>query len=80
MVNGPDDVFVEREGRIERVQERLFEGEGPVLHLIERIVGTPGLRVDQASPWVDARLPDGSRVQTRFSWALFRGVHRLEAR
>jgi pilus assembly protein CpaF len=62
MVNGPDDVFVEREGRIERVTDRLFEGEEPVLHLIERIVGPLGLRVDQASPWVDARLPDGSRV------------------
>ena len=62
MVNGPDDVYVEREGRIERVQERLFEGEESVLHLIERIVGPLGLRVDHASPWVDARLPDGSRV------------------
>ena len=62
MVNGPDDVFVEREGRIERVPDRLFEGEEPILHLIERIVGPLGLRVDQASPWVDARLPDGSRV------------------
>jgi pilus assembly protein CpaF len=62
MVNGPDDVYVEREGRIERVQERLFEGEESVLHLIERIVGPLGLRVDQASPWVDARLPGGSRV------------------
>ena len=62
MVNGPDDVFVEREGRIERVRDRLFEGEEPVVHLIERIVGPLGLRVDHASPWVDARLPDGSRV------------------
>ena len=62
MVNGPDDVYVEREGRIERVQERLFEGEESVLHLIERIVGPLGLRVDHASPWVDARLPEGSRV------------------
>jgi pilus assembly protein CpaF len=44
------------------VQERLFEGEESVLHLIERIVGPLGLRVDQASPWVDARLPGGSRV------------------
>jgi pilus assembly protein CpaF len=40
MVNGPDDVFVEREGRIERVPGRLFEGEESVLHLIERIVGS----------------------------------------
>jgi pilus assembly protein CpaF len=62
MVNGPDDIFVEREGRIERVSDRLFEGEEPVLHLIERIVGPLGLRVDGSSPWVDARLPDGSRV------------------
>ena len=62
MVNGPDDVFVEREGRIERVRDRLFEGEEPVMHVIERIVGPLGLRVDHASPWVDARLPDGSRV------------------
>jgi pilus assembly protein CpaF len=62
MVNGADDVYVEREGRIERVPDRLFEGEEPVLHLIERIVGPLGLRVDGSSPWVDARLPDGSRV------------------
>lgn len=62
MVNGPDDIYVEREGRIERVEGRLFEGEESVLHLIERIVGPLGLRVDQASPWVDARLPNGSRV------------------
>jgi pilus assembly protein CpaF len=62
MVNGPDDVFVEREGRIERVRDRLFEGEESVVHVIERIVGPLGLRVDHASPWVDARLPDGSRV------------------
>jgi pilus assembly protein CpaF len=62
MVNGADDVFVEREGRIERVLDPLFEGEERVMHLIERIVGPLGLRIDQASPWVDARLPDGSRV------------------
>jgi pilus assembly protein CpaF len=62
MVNGPGDVYVEREGRIERVQDGLFEGEEAVLHLIERIVGPLGLRVDESSPWADARLPDGSRV------------------
>ncbi len=62
MVNGPGDVYVERRGRIERVQEVLFEGEEDVLHLIERIVGPLGLRVDESSPWADARLPDGSRV------------------
>ena len=62
MVNGPDDVYVEREGRIERAGDGLFEGEEAVLHLIERIVGPLGLRVDESSPWADARLPDGSRV------------------
>jgi pilus assembly protein CpaF len=61
MVNGPDDVFVERKGRIERVEPGLFEGEEAVHHLIERIVGPLGLRIDESSPMVDARLPDGSR-------------------
>jgi pilus assembly protein CpaF len=62
MVNGPSDVYVERGGRIERAPDGLFEGEESVLHLIERIVGPLGLRVDESSPWADARLPDGSRV------------------
>ena len=61
MVNGPDDVYVERKGRIERVERGLFEGEEAVYHLIERIVGPLGLRVDESSPFVDARLRDGSR-------------------
>jgi pilus assembly protein CpaF len=64
MVNGADDVYVERKGRIERAPEGLFEGEEAVLHLIERIVGPLGIGVDESSPWADARLPDGSRVQT----------------
>jgi pilus assembly protein CpaF len=62
MVNGADDVYVERKGRIERVESLLFEGEEQVLHVIERIVAPLGLRVDESSPYVDARLPDGSRV------------------
>jgi pilus assembly protein CpaF len=62
MVNGADDVYVERKGRIEKVETLLFEGEEQVLHLIERIVSPLGLRVDESSPYVDARLPDGSRV------------------
>ena len=62
MVNGPDDVYVERLGRLERAPHGLFEGEEAVRHLIERIVGPLGLRVDESSPWADARLPDGSRV------------------
>jgi pilus assembly protein CpaF len=62
MVNGPDDVYVERKGRLERAPDGLFEGEEAVLHVIERIVAPLGLRVDESSPWVDARLSDGSRV------------------
>src|SRR5262245_19756810 len=62
MVNGADDVYVERGGRVERVDGRLFEGEEQVFHLIERIVSPLGLRVDESMPYVDARLSDGSRV------------------
>ena len=62
MVNGADDVYVERKGRIERAEGLFFEGEEQVRHLIERIVAPLGLRVDESSPYVDARLPDGSRV------------------
>jgi pilus assembly protein CpaF len=61
MVNGPDDIYVERKGRIEKVERGLFEGEEAVHHLIERIVGPLGLRIDESVPVVDARLPDGSR-------------------
>ena len=46
------------------VADRLFEGEEAVLHVIERIVAPLGLRVDATSPWVDARLPDGSRTDS----------------
>jgi len=62
MVNGPGDVYVERKGRLERVPDVLFEGEEDVMHVIERIVAPLGLRVDGSSPYVDARLADGSRV------------------
>ncbi len=62
MVNGADDVYVERRGRVERVDDLFVEGEEQVFHLIERIVAPLGLRIDESSPYVDARLPDGSRV------------------
>jgi pilus assembly protein CpaF len=61
MVNGPSTVYVERAGRIERAAVTL-EDDAAVIHLIDRIVGPLGLRADESSPWVDARLPDGSRV------------------
>jgi hypothetical protein len=48
------------------MESGLFEGEEAVLHLIDRIVGPLGLRVDESSPYVDARLPDGSRFHDSF--------------
>ena len=60
MVSGPGRVWVERRGVLERVAVDL---DGPAIeHLIEKVVGPLGLRADRSSPMVDARLPDGSRV------------------
>jgi pilus assembly protein CpaF len=61
MVNGPEHVFVEREGRLELTDVR-FEDDAAVLRLIDRIIMPLGRRIDPESPTVDARLPDGSRV------------------
>ena len=61
MVNGPERIYVERDGRIERIPLRL-QDEAAVRHLIDRVVAPLGLHIDDARPWVDARLPDGSRV------------------
>ena len=61
MVNGPNHVYIERAGKIERV-DRTFLNEEHVLRIIDRIVTPLGRRIDQTSPRVDARLPDGSRV------------------
>jgi pilus assembly protein CpaF len=61
MVNGPSDVFVERSGRIVRV-DAAFLDEAHLRRTIEKIVGRVGRRVDETSPMVDARLLDGSRV------------------
>lgn len=61
MVNGPREVFVERSGRIEKT-DIVFRDDAHVLDLITRIVSGVGRRVDRSSPYVDARLPDGSRV------------------
>jgi pilus assembly protein CpaF len=61
MVNGPKLIFVERYGKIERT-ETTFENESHLLRVIDRIVSPLGRRVDEASPMVDARLPNGYRV------------------
>ncbi|HET7122163.1 MAG TPA: CpaF family protein [Solirubrobacterales bacterium] len=61
MVNGPERVYVERQGRIEPTAVR-FAGEEELRDTIERILAPLGRRVDELSPMVDARLGDGSRV------------------
>jgi len=61
MVNGPNRIYIERSGRITPVDGR-FNDEAHLRRTIDKIVGRIGRRVDEASPMVDARLPDGSRV------------------
>ncbi len=61
MVNGPKNVFVEQKGNLSRAPVT-FDDEEHVMRVIDRIVAPLGRRVDESSPLVDARLPDGSRV------------------
>ncbi len=61
MVNGPKNIFAERKGHITRAPVA-FDDDDHVMRIIERIVAPLGRRVDESSPLVDARLPDGSRV------------------
>jgi pilus assembly protein CpaF len=61
MVNGFEQVYVERGGKLERTDIR-FVDDSHVMRIIDKIVSQVGRRVDEASPMVDARLPDGSRV------------------
>jgi pilus assembly protein CpaF len=61
LVNGPYNVFVERRGKLEKTEVK-FRDNDHLLQIIDRIVSKVGRRVDETSPMVDARLPDGSRV------------------
>jgi len=61
MVNGFASVFVESKGKLHRTN-RTFESNDQLIRVIDRMVRTSGRRVDQSSPMVDARLPDGSRL------------------
>ncbi len=61
LVNGPRDIYVERHGKLQRVLTS-FRNDAHLLAVIDRIVSRVGRRVDESSPMVDARLPDGSRV------------------
>ena len=61
MVNGPDNIYVERHGKVEKTPYK-FEGDDHVLRIIDRIVAPLGRRIDESQPYVDARLPNGDRV------------------
>ena len=61
MVNGAKNVYIERTGKIHRVNIS-FESDEHVMRIIDRIVAPLGRRIDESSPYVDARLADGSRV------------------
>jgi len=61
MVNGPKNIYIERKGKIHRVPVT-FESNEHVMRIIDRIVAPLGRRIDESSPYVDARLADGSRV------------------
>jgi pilus assembly protein CpaF len=61
MVNGPQQVYIEREGRLE-LTNVTFQNDEHVMKVIQRIIAPIGRRIDESSPMVDARLPDGSRV------------------
>jgi pilus assembly protein CpaF len=67
LINGPDKVYIERGGKLERVPVR-FRDTAHLMHVINRIVGAVGRRVDESTPMVDARLPaDGSRFNAVIS-------------
>jgi len=61
MVNGAKNIYVERRGKLQKAPLS-FENNEHVMRIIERIVAPLGRRIDESSPYVDARLPDGSRV------------------
>jgi len=61
LINGPRTVYVERQGRLERTNIQ-FNDDRHLIQIVQRIVGRVGRRVDETTPMVDARLPDGSRI------------------
>jgi pilus assembly protein CpaF len=61
MVNNFDQIYIEREGKLER-SDTTFADNAHLLRIIDKIVSQVGRRIDESSPMVDARLPDGSRV------------------
>ncbi|MCK5848122.1 MAG: CpaF family protein [Caldisericia bacterium] len=61
MINAPDQVYIERDGKLFK-SDVIFESKAQIIQIIDRIVSPLGRRIDESSPLVDARLPDGSRV------------------
>ncbi len=61
MINGPDEIFIEKDGKLHKINER-FESQKRLEDIIQRIVGLAGREVNQSNPICDTRLPDGSRV------------------
>jgi pilus assembly protein CpaF len=61
MINGPDSIYIERAGKLEPTSATFLD-DAHLMRIIDKIVSTVGRRVDESSPMVDARLPDGSRV------------------
>ncbi len=72
MVNSTDDVFIERDGVLMKADAR-FDDEGQLLEIIRRMIAITGRHIDELSPMVDARLPDGSRVNAIIRPAAIRG-------
>ena len=66
MVNGPEHVYIEKNGKLVLTDAR-FKDDNHVLHVIKKIVAPIGRRIDESSPMVDARLPNGSRVNAIIS-------------
>ncbi len=73
LINGPGDVWVDRFGKLERTSVR-FEDEAHLRRILRRMVGTQGRRLDEAVPYVDLRLPDGSRLNAVLSPVSLRGT------
>lgn len=73
MINAPDRIFVHAHGHKRFVSELVFENEEHLLGLIKRLAGSAGRRLDESSPLVDVRLPDGSRLNAAIPPATTRG-------
>lgn len=73
LVNGPDQVYVERQGKLELTNYKFRDNEH-VMHIAQRIAASVGRRIDESSPMVDARLPDGSRVNVIANPLSLKGV------